>query len=196
MQEEKLKQIDGYLNALKTNKSELLDNNGTFLSVEKYRCHLNNGEDIIREKLLKGGIDGSAVIILAVTNNNEFILTIEPRVFTKETVDVGLSAGYIELGEEPIEAAKRELLEETGYTSENFTSLGSFYQDQGCSGAYNHYFLATKCHKVKEQNLDEGEFIKYVLVSYDELNFLLDNNYIKGLNSAYALEKGKKLIRR
>lgn len=196
MQEEKLKQIDSYLNELKTNSFELLDNNGAFLSIEKYRCHLNNGEDIVREKLLKGGIDGSAVIILALTDSEEFILTIEPRVFTKETVDISLPAGYIEYGEEPIDAAKRELLEETGYTSENFTSLGSFYQDQGCSGAYNHYFLVTECHKVKEQNLDEGEFIKYILVSYDDLNWLLENNYIKSLSSAYAILKGKKLIRK
>ena len=196
MQEEKLKQIDSYLNELKTNKRELLNNVGDFLSIEKYRCHLNNGEDIIREKILKGNLDGSAVIILAVTDNNEFILAIEPRVFTERTVDVGLPAGYIEEGEKPVDAAQRELLEETGYTSDNFTSLGSFYQDQGCSGAYNHYFLARNCRKVKEQNLDKGEFIKYILVSYDELNWLLNNNYIKGLNSAYAILKGKKLIRR
>ena len=181
---------------LKTKQLEFLDNKGEFLSIEKYRCHLNNGGDIIREKILKGNLDGSAVIILAMTSDKEFILAIEPRVFTKDTVDVGLPAGYIEGNEEPIVAAQRELLEETGYEAKNFIPLGSFYQDQGCSGAYNHYFLATGCQKVKEQNLDEGEFIKYVLVNYEELNWLVANNYIKGLNSAYAILKGQKLIRK
>ena len=196
MLEDKIKQINSYLTKLKTNQFELLDSKGDFLSVQKYRCYLNNGQKIIREKLLKGRLDGSSVIILAVTNNKEFILAIEPRVFTKETVDIGLPAGYIEKDEQPTEAAERELLEETGYVAEKFISLGSFYQDQGCSGAYNHYFLAINCRKVKEQNLDADEFIKYVLVNYDDLNWLIDNNYIKGLNSAYAIEKGKNLIKK
>lgn len=196
MLENKIKQINHYMEELKTNRMELLEAKANFLSIEKYQCSLNNGQKIIREKLLKGKIDGSAAIIMAVTENQEFILAIEPRVFTKETVDVGLPAGYIEEGEEPIKAAQRELLEETGYIAQNWVSLGSFYQDQGCSGAYNHYFLATQCRKVKEQNLDEGEFIKYVLVSDEELNWLLDHHYINGLNSAYTIEKAQKLIRK
>ncbi len=196
MLKDKLNQINKYLKSLKTCKFELLDTKGTFLSIEKYKCYLNNGKTIIREKILKEGIDGNAVIILAVTDNKEFILNIEPRVFTKETIDIGLPAGYIEEGETPVESAQRELLEETGYIAENFIPLGNFYQDQGCSGAYNYYFLATNCHKVKDQNLDEDEFVKYILVNYDELNWLFDNNYIKGLNSAYAILKGKKLVKK
>lgn len=127
---------------------------------------------------------------------NEFLLAIEPRVFTKETVDIGLPAGYIENGEIPLISAKRELLEETGYVSDKFILMGSFYQDQGCSSAYNYYFLALECKKISNQQLDKDEFIKYILVNYDELMWLFNNNYIKGLNSAYAIEKGKCLIKK
>jgi len=195
MRKEKIEQINSYLESLKTNHFKLLDRDARFLNIESYDCYLNNGSKITREKILKGNTDGSAVIILAMTENKEFILAIEPRVFTKETVDIGLPAGYIEENEQPIESAKRELLEETGYEAEKIIPLGSFYQDQGCSSAYNHYFLATKCKKVKEQNLDNDEFIKYVLVFYDELMWLVNNDYIKGLNSAYAIEKGRSLIK-
>lgn len=194
MREEKIKEINNYFEELKTTHFDKLNKDSKFLHVESYKCHLNNGQKIVREKLLKGKIDGSAAIIFAMTEEKEFILAIEPRVFTTKTVDVGLPAGYIEEGEQPSEAAKRELLEETGYEAGNLISLGSFYQDQGCSAAYNHYFLATKCKKIKDQNLDEGEFIKYTLVQYDELKWLIENDYIKNLNSAYAIEKGKKLI--
>ena len=195
MREEILRQINSYFEELKTTNFELLNKDSKFLSVESYNCHLNNGHQITREKLLKGKIDGSAAIVFAMTEDKEFILAIEPRVFTKKTVDIGLPAGYIEECEQPEQAARRELLEETGYETDEIIPLGSFYQDQGCSAAYNHYFLATKCKKVKEQKLDESEFIKYILVDYDELKELVDKGYIKGLNSVYTIEKGKKFIK-
>ena len=74
--------------------------------------------------------------------------------------------------------------------------MGAFYQDQGCSSAYNHFFLALDCVKVSDQKLDRSEFIKYVLVDNEELEELLEEGYITGLNSAYLIEKGKNYVRR
>lgn len=188
------KNIEKYFTELKT-LNMIETSAGSFLTTKSYLCKLNNGQTIRREKILKNGKDGSAAIILPITEDNKVILAIEPRVFTKKTVDVGLPAGYIEEGEEPIVAAKRELLEETGYTTDEFIRLGSFYQDQGCSEAYNHYFVALNCKKIKEQNLDEGEFIKYILVDFNELDELIETGLISGLNSIYTIEKGKKYIK-
>lgn len=170
--------------------------NNRFLSIESYVCQLNNGRTIKREKILKNNKDGSAVIIYPVTKDGKIILAVEPRVFTKSTVGVGLPAGYIEEKEKPIEAAKRELLEETGYESNNLIHLGAFYQDQGCSSAFNHYFLALNCEKTSEQKLDESEIIKYFLVDDSELEELLENGYITGLNSGYLIEKVKNYRRK
>lgn len=167
-----------------------------FLKIESYLCKLNNGKEITRERLIKGNTDGSAAIIFPITVDNKIILAIEPRVFTKRTVGIGFPAGYINEGELPLDAAKRELLEETGYATDNLIHLGSFYQDQGCSGAFNHYYLALNCVKISEQVLDESEYIKYILVDEEELNELLENGYITGLNTAYLLEKGKSYLKR
>ena len=187
-------EIKNVFDEFKTIKKEKKEGN-KFLSIESYICELNNGKVITREKILKGGNDGSAVIVLPITQNEKVILAIEPRVFTEKTVDMGLPSGYIENGEEPKDAALRELKEETGYVPNRLEYLGSFYQDQGCSSALNHYFIAFDCEKKYDQNLDESEFIKYVLVDFKELDYLLDNGYIKGLNSAYIIEKAKKHIK-
>ena len=74
--------------------------------------------------------------------------------------------------------------------------LGSYYQDQGCSAAYNHYYLAKNCKKVTNQHLDKDEYIKYILIDQEELDELMDEGYIEGLNTAYIIEASKKYIRR
>ena len=139
-----LDKINEIINGYKTIEKVKTDGN-KFLSVESYDCKLNNGKTIRREKILKGHGDGSAAIVLPITKDGKVILAVEPRVFTKETVDVGLPAGYIEQNEFPASAALRELREETGYEPEKIKYLGSFYQDQGCSAALNYYFIAFDC---------------------------------------------------
>ena len=168
----------------------------SFISVESYECSLNNGKKIKREKVLKNGEDGSAVIVYPITEFGKILLACEPRVFTDQTVDIGFPAGYIEDFELPEEAARRELLEETGYAPQELISLGSFYPDQGSSGALNHYFIALGCKKVSEQHLDESEYIKHLLVSSEELKELVDCGFIKGLNTQYLLLKGENYVKK
>jgi len=197
MREEKWKELKGLIESLKTieyRKKENIQN--SFLSIEQYECQLNNGNTIVRDKLLKNGGSGNAAIILPITQEGNVILVVEPRVFTKETVGVELPAGYIEVGETETLAAARELEEETGYVAEKIELLTEYYQDQGCSEACNKCFLATGCKKKKAQQLDESEFIKYFECSYEEALELLELGYIKDAGSIIALEKSKQKIKR
>lgn len=198
MRKEKQKELAKYIEEFKTVKvTPLPSRKGKFLKVTSAKYHLNNGQEIIREKIVKNNKDGDAVVILPVTKENEIILTVEPRVHTKETVGIGLPAGYVEENENAVDAAIRELQEETGYQAEELVELGDgFYQDEGCYSAYNRIVLATGCVKISKQMLDESEFIHYFLCSIAEAYEMLDNGIIKGGNSQLALLRAKELLKR
>lgn len=188
----KLKELKSYIEELKTiKKTESKTNNQGFLSIQSIDCVLNNGKTIRREKILKKGQDGSAVLILPITKENNTLLIVQPRVFTNNSIGVELPAGYIEKGEKPEIAALRELEEETGYIPNELKSIGRYYQDQGCSGAYNHSFIAFDCERVKEQKLDKDEYIRYFECTYGEALELIDMEYINDAGSILLLEKSK-----
>lgn len=195
MRKGKLEELKSYLEELKIIKVTKSKKVSSFLTVENYDYVLNNGRIISREKIMKNGSDGSSTIILPVTKENNCLLVVQPRNNTKEGVSVEFPAGYIEKNEEAIECARRELEEETGYVPEGLELLSSFYQDQGCSSAYNYSYLALNCEKVKDQNLDQDEIIKYFECSFDEVIELEQLGYIKDINSLYTLEKAKQYFK-
>ena len=196
MRKEKEIELASYMEELKTVRKELVERKPKFLSIETYNCLLNNGIIIPREKILKGNGNGSASIILPVTNKDTTILTVQPRVHIRSTVGIGLPAGYIDQGETSLDAARRELLEETGYTSDSFRKLCSFYQDDGCSGAYNEGYLATNCRKVSEQHLDKDEFIRYFECTIEEVYELLEKGIIEDVGSQLLLERARQYIKK
>lgn len=192
MRKEKIEELKSIIEELKT--IEVIERDikqkKKFLQSKAYYFRLNNGMTIPREQLIKGKKDGSASIIMP-TINDEILTVIEPRVFTELTVGVGFPAGYIENGEDAKIGAFRELKEETGYVPSEMIEIDKFYQDEGCSSALNHIFLALNCKKESKQSLDKDEVIKYMLFNYEELFELEKLGYIMGSNSKLALEKSK-----
>lgn len=196
MREEKIERIKSYLEELKTIKKELTTEGKKFLEVENYLITLNNGKVIRRQKLIKNKNDGSAIIVAPkIKGSNEYLVVMEPRVFTSLGVAMSFPAGYIEKGETPDEAALRELKEETGYTSEKLIHLDSFYQDEGVSSAYNHSFLALDAVKSFDQDLDESEIIRYETLTFDEILEAEKMGLISGCNTKLTLAKIKEYER-
>ena len=151
---------------------------------------------IPREQILKNGISGSAVMVAPyLKDTKEFLVVMEPRVFTKLGVAIAFPAGYIEEGETPEEAGRRELREETGYVANELIHLDSFYQDEGISEAYNHSFLALDAKKEFEQKLDPNEIVNYLTLTYDELLELDKEGIINGVNTKLTLSKIRNYIK-
>lgn len=186
-----IKQIEQAMKEMCSISHIEVEKSKSFLTSKLYECRLQCGRVIFREKLLKDGKDGSASIIVPFTRNNHVLVIVEPRVFTRKTVGVGFPAGYIESDEDSIEGARRELLEETGYQAETMIQLDEFYQDEGCSSALNRIFLALNCDKIKEQNLDKDEIVKYFECTFEEVLELEKRGYIEGSNGKLAIARVK-----
>lgn len=85
--------------------------------------------------------------------------------------------GRIEEGEDPLEGAKRELIEETGYTCEDW-ELFKTYEPFHKMDWKIHYYIARNCKKTAEPHLDAGEQIEIKLLSFDEyIEFLMTDEY-------------------
>ena len=117
------------------------------------------------------------VNVIAITKEGQFIIEEQYR-HGIQKICYEICAGEVESGEDPLITAKRELLEETGYSGGIWTYLGAYAPN--ASGANNicHSFLAEGVVKQQEQKLEETEEIRIHLVSEQELRTLLEGNQI------------------
>lgn len=110
-----------------------------------------------------------AVIILATNRDGCYILNQEYRHPTGRFL-LSCPGGYIDKDEDPIEAAKRELEEETGYQAVTFELMGSAYPYAGISSQKTIYVRAKEAVKKTAPRLDTCEIIQTKLLSPEELD--------------------------
>ena len=170
--------INEIIESLKVKEKRLIASfeNG-YLGKNVYEVLLNDGTKRRCEQITKRKDNGDAVVIIPITEMGNLIMIVESRPIVKETVAISFPAGMVDKDEDALKAAKRELLEETGYVSNNWQLIEWHYQDQGCSKAIIKTFLAEGVTKVAEQHLDGTENLKVIEVEKQELDNLMNNAY-------------------
>jgi ADP-ribose pyrophosphatase len=107
-----------------------------------------------------------------------------------DAVILELPGGLVENNEKPIETARKELLQETGYSCEILESKGWFYTWPSRSNQKVHVFIAKGLDKVSKQKLDATENIKLKIISKDEISLKLKNQEIRSAETISALFYG------
>jgi ADP-ribose pyrophosphatase len=127
--------------------------------------HLESDETqtrYIREVVVHPG----AVVVLAFAADDQ-VLLIRTRRYAVGQILIELPAGTLEKGEDPINCAGRELLEETGYLAGRLVSIGNFFTSPGILSEKMYAYAAYDLEQHK-MALEEGEEIEVLPTPYDE----------------------------
>lgn len=108
------------------------------------------------------------VVVVALTPDGQVIVERNYK-HGPRRVCLNLPAGYIESGEEPVAAARRELREETGYAADEWLPLGSFVENGNRGSGTGHLFLARGARQVAEPDADDLEELAIGVMTFAEL---------------------------
>lgn len=117
------------------------------------------------------------VNIIALTKTDEVVLIEQFRHGTEKII-LELPGGMIDEDEDPLAAARRELLEETGFSSENFILIGKSHPNPAIQNNTLYHFLALDCEKTGDVKFDEHESVVTKLVSLTETENLIADGEI------------------
>jgi 8-oxo-dGTP pyrophosphatase MutT (NUDIX family) len=146
------------------------------------RCEVSNGQTF--EATVFEFRDWATVVPL--TKDGQAVLVRQYR-HGLGRVTLELPGGILDDGETPLEAARRELAEETGYSGNTFVEIGTISPNPAIQSNMIHYFLAQDVEKTGSQHLDATEEIEVALMPLDELVALAENNGILNALQVAAL---------
>jgi len=168
-------------------KPEILDQrivaNSRLFKVEALHLQFSNGTEAHYERLVSSS--HGAVLVIAVTADEEALLIREYAAGTHR-YELGLPKGRIEHGEDPLEAANRELREETGHGARRLQHLTSLTLAPGYLDHATHVILACDLYPERLPG-DEPEPIEVVKWPLDQLTELLARDDLTEARSIAAL---------
>lgn len=154
-------------------KSEYISNR-PWLTVRKEHVRLNNGNEIDEYYVIEYP---NFVNVIAQTTDSKFVLIRQYRHAVSLT-SLELPAGVVDKGESPLDAAKRELLEETGFGNGEWEFFMKTAPNPSSMTNFNYTFIARGVEKIREQNLEQTEELEVVTCSEDKLYHYLNQGQI------------------
>ena len=126
------------------------------------------------------------VVAVAMTSSDHFI-TIRQYKHGARRTSLTLPGGMVEADEPPSQAARRELLEETGYAASVWRHIGSYIVHGNLGAGCGHYFLAHNAKKVQAASSGDLEEMEILLLDRNDLTSALRRGDVALLNHAAAI---------
>lgn len=161
---------------------------GKIIQLETHEVTLVDGKSAFREIIRHPG----GVCILAKDPSDRILLVKQFRKPMEEAY-LELPAGKLEQELTPLENAKKELEEETGYRAGNLVSLGAFATSPGYSDELIHLFVAEDLYEGQKGG-DDDEFIDLVRLTKEEFSEGIRNGQIKDLKTVACYTLGKEVL--
>jgi ADP-ribose pyrophosphatase len=164
---------------------------GELLHVRADRARLPDGKVAVREYITHPG----AVVIIPLLDNGELVLERQHR-YPLHRDFYELPAGKIDRGEDPLQCAQRELLEETGYSAKKWRYITTLYPCIGYSDEKLLYYLAEDL-TFTSASLDDGEHLEVftltlaAAVDWVRTGKITDNKTVSGLLWAEKVLRGE-----
>jgi ADP-ribose pyrophosphatase len=162
---------------LKTVSRQLVLDMWPYLRVESHTVKLPDGQVIEAWPWL---ISPDFVNVAAITDD-ELYLCFRQTKYSVSGTTLAPVGGYIEPGEDPLAAAKRELMEETGYAANHWEGMGIFTVDGNRGNGRAHFFLAREAHPLREPNSDDLEEQHLLKLSRSEVEAAVQRGAFKVL---------------